>query len=146
LTIKIGNNYIVCPREGGKINVENFKGFLLCPDYNLICTGTVLCNNILDCFDKKSEEKSEAFNYDYEIQTTQNTTYTQNISSGWELASDGTCPYLCKQCDINKKCIKCIPHYIYKDEEKNVFLLYQIVKNLRVLIVMYVKNVIMDFF
>ena len=36
LTIKIGEYYIVCPREGGKIKAKNFDGFLLCPDYNLI--------------------------------------------------------------------------------------------------------------
>ena len=38
LTITINNEYIVCPRSGGKITVNGNYGFLLCPDYNLICT------------------------------------------------------------------------------------------------------------
>ena len=39
LTIQIYNQYIVCPREGGIIEIKgNYKGFIYCPDYNLICT------------------------------------------------------------------------------------------------------------
>ena len=34
LTVKILNNYIVCPRGGGKINAVGFIGYFLCPDYN----------------------------------------------------------------------------------------------------------------
>ena len=34
LSIKVGDYYIVCPREGGKIKAEHFNGFILCPDYN----------------------------------------------------------------------------------------------------------------
>ena len=30
LTIKVGDHYIVCPREGGKIKAENFNGFIMC--------------------------------------------------------------------------------------------------------------------
>ena len=44
----------------------------MCPDYNLICTGTVLCNDLFDCIEKKSEPKSNTFNYDYKIKTSQN--------------------------------------------------------------------------
>ena len=54
LTIKIFDDYIVCPRAGGKIVMEGYLGYLLCPDYNLICTGTVTCNSLFDCIDKKS--------------------------------------------------------------------------------------------
>ena len=39
LTLKIFDDYIVCPRSGGKIEVEGYKGFFLCPDYNLMCSG-----------------------------------------------------------------------------------------------------------
>jgi hypothetical protein len=53
LTLKIFDDYIVCPRQGGKITVDGYKGYLLCPDYNLMCSGTVICNNIFDCIDKK---------------------------------------------------------------------------------------------
>ena len=117
LTIIIGEYYIVCPRAGGKIEVENFEGFLLCPDYNLICTGTSLCNNIFDCFTLNSEEKESSFDYtDYTIKTTQNsavyTSETPEISNNYELTTnDGKCPYLCKLCKEGKICVKCAPHY-----------------------------------
>ena len=64
LTIKIGEDYIECPRAGGKIEVNNYEGYLLCPDYNLICSGTVLCNDMFDCVDKKSEIKEDSYKYD----------------------------------------------------------------------------------
>ena len=58
LTVKIKDQYIVCPREGGKVEVNgDYQGFIYCPDYNLICTGTVMCNDMFDCLDKKSETK-----------------------------------------------------------------------------------------
>ena len=72
LTIKIHENYIVCPRAGGKIEVEGYGGFLLCPDYNLICSGTEMCNDMFDCVKKKSMTKSDSYKYDYKSKTTQN--------------------------------------------------------------------------
>jgi hypothetical protein len=32
LTIKIFDDYVVCPRSGGKIKVDGYLGYLLCPD------------------------------------------------------------------------------------------------------------------
>ena len=135
LTIKIGVNYIVCPREGGKIEAENFNGFLLCPDYNLICSGTSLCNNLFDCLTTEYKEKEESFNYDYdEIKTTQNSNkYNKSDyerSYGWELTDEGVCPYECMQCKSKTECIRCRPHYIYDSEtnkckEENPFCLYE---------------------
>ena len=127
LTIRVGDYYIVCPRSGGKIKPDNFTGYLLCPDYNLICTGTKMCNNIFDCIKNESEEKEDTFNYDdYEIKTTQNSSYYISdpviIESAWELANNGTCPYLCMQCDLNYKCTKCAPHYkVFNIEENKCF-------------------------
>ena len=113
LTIQIGDNYIVCPREGGQIKVKGFNGYLLCPDYNLICSGTELCNNLLDCIEKGS--KDQDFDYDYEIKTTQNSSvYNKNnpeISYGWELTNEGVCHYLCSQCTSYTNCILCAPHF-----------------------------------
>ena len=111
LTIKIRDNYIICPRSGGKIKPENFTGYLLCPDYNLICTGTKICNSIFDCIEKESEEKENSLNYtDYEIKTTQNSSYYISdpviIESAWELANNGTCT-------------KCAPHYKVFNTEEN---------------------------
>ena len=125
LTIKVGNNYYVCPRSGGKIRLINeTSGYLLCPDYNLICTGTVLCNNLVDCIESKSQEKSNAFDYsDYgsnTILTTQNYDVynSQAAIYGWELSDDGFCSKYCMYCGSNKICLKCKANYKI-DEEDN---------------------------
>ena len=117
LTVKIFNDYIVCPRTGGKIEIDSYEGYLLCPDYNLICSGTVLCNNILECIDKKSEPKEESYYYDYEILTTQDIEIAEIDSSkdedNYELSDDGKCPKFCKVCNENRKCIKCAYEYVF---------------------------------
>ena len=121
LTIKVGDYYIVCPREGGQIKAENFQGTLLCPDYNLICTNKILCNNLLDCLEKNSEDKESEFDYDYTIKTTQDPSVynatNPDISYGYELANDGSCPYLCMQCTSKTSCEKCLYHYKFENNE-----------------------------
>ena len=119
LSIKIGDNYIVCPRTGGKITAKNFDGYILCPDYYLICSGDKLCNNLFDCISKGSNEKE--YEYDYDIKTTQNSSVyeTEDPIMGYELTTEGICPQLCKQCDKNFKCIDCIPHYKVYNQEDN---------------------------
>ena len=116
LTIKIGEDFIVCPRAGGKIEVNDYEGYLLCPDYNLICSGTVLCNDMFDCVEKKSEIKEESYIYDYEIKTSQNIAKAEdeepdNINN-YELSEDGECPQYCKICTKNQKCLECKNNYI----------------------------------
>ena len=122
LTIKIGEYYIVCPREGGKIKAENFNGYLLCPDYYLICNSYDLCNNLLNCLELKTTEKEESFYYTYddkEVRTTQNSTIyeAESRNYGWELTDDGTCPKLCMQCKSHSDCTRCAPHYTFKNGE-----------------------------
>lgn len=64
LSLTIGSVEYTCPREGGKVsNVPNYKGDLYCPDYNLICTGTVWCNDPIDCISKKSLFKTPVYDY-----------------------------------------------------------------------------------
>ena len=126
LTIKIGLEYIVCPRAGGIIkldnNYTNYTGVLICPDYNLICTGNVVCNNIFDCVDKNSSYKISTFNYDY----TQSTNVSSEIKSSnisditdyieeevYELGDDGICPKFCQQCTGNGQCTVCNEEYKY---------------------------------
>ena len=95
LTIKINDEYILCPREGGKIKLLNYDEYLLCSDYYLICSETVLCNDIFDCFKKKSELKD--IKYDYEIKTTQDLVDSEqsNFSENYyELSTDGICPQI----------------------------------------------------
>ena len=110
LTVKIHNDYIVCPREGGKVQIENYDGYFLCPDYNLICSGTILCNNMFECIDKKSEIKEDSYIYDYQIKTSQSIDRAEeeaaNNESNYELGIDGKCPQYCSYCTENE-CNKC---------------------------------------
>ena len=125
LTIRIGERYIVCPRSGGKIQPDKSSYYILCPDYNLICSGSKLCNTIEDCIEKRSTEKANSLTYNYYILTTQNNAeYTINpiiTDEIWELSEeeDKTCPYLCRECDLNHKCSKCRPNYKVFNEEDN---------------------------
>ena len=112
LTIQINNDFIVCPRAGGKIQATNFNGFILCPDYYLICSGTVLCNDLFDCVNKKSLLKD--ITYDYEIRTTQDLVASKDekfYEDNYELSTNGKCPQNCKQCDQYGYCITCRNHY-----------------------------------
>ena len=115
LTVKIHENYIVCPRAGGKIEVAGYGGYFMCPDYNLICTGTVLCNDIFDCIKKKSREKYNTYSYNYNIKTTQNIGRFKEENSdnenNYELSNDGICLKNCSVCTKNEKCIKCRNKY-----------------------------------
>ena len=109
LTVQIYDQFVVCPREGGNIKVKGFAGILHCPDYNLICTGTEMCNEMYDCIEKKSLLKEESLIYDYTLKTTQRYTEinsTQPVLS-WEKSLDGICPGNCSQCLKNKKCRIC---------------------------------------
>ena len=124
LTIKIFNDYIVCPRAGGTIHVVGYNGYLLCPDYNLICSGTVVCNNLFDCVEKQSLAKEESYIYDYEVKTSQN--YEKSLdeiddSDNYELSEDGKCPQYCKHCQEKNICITCKDDYGKKlEDDKSV--------------------------
>ena len=115
LTIQIFDQYIVCPRGGGIVEIKgDYEGHVYCPDYNLICTGTVMCNDMFECVEKESLEKVSTFDYDYEIKTSQEiiieTELNPNhISIGYELSdnNDTKCPQHCNQCRDNKKCFIC---------------------------------------
>ena len=115
LSLKINDDYIVCPRSGGKIIVDEYEGYLLCPDYNLMCSGTVICNDMFDCVDKKSEIKEGSYTYDYEINTSQDISKADGSdpddSNNYELSDDGICPKYCKHCLENHVCIKCLEDY-----------------------------------
>ena len=123
LTIQINNQYIVCPRSGGKVQLlGDFSGDLYCPDYNLICTGTVQCNDMFDCAEKESLAKNDTYIYDYEIKTSQHLPdlLKSEINEGYEESkNDGKCPENCHQCLENKKCIKCRTDYKLIGVNKN---------------------------
>ena len=116
LTVKIGDQYIVCPREGGKVEVNgDFQGYIYCPDFNLICTGTVMCNDMFDCIDKESKSKTPNYDYTFNENTSsQKLSSIKNIKAiiGYELDENGKiCPINCAQCKDNKKCFKCRENY-----------------------------------
>ena len=113
LTIQIFNDFVICPKEGGNIMVIGYDGYIHCPDYNLICAGTEVCNDIFDCIEKKSLIKESSFYYDYIPVTTQRFSQIPSIPlmENYELSDDGFCPKNCAQCDINKKCKKCQEGY-----------------------------------
>ena len=115
LTIKINDDYVLCPGTGGKIEVDGYKGFFLCPDFNLICSGTVMCNNMFDCVEKKSELKEDTYNYDYEIKTSQNIEAgiisDSDNENNYELSDDGICPKNCNHCKEKNICMKCRNNY-----------------------------------
>ena len=126
LTIHVEYEYIVCPREGGIIKIDNsysdLTGYLFCPDYNLICTANVVCNNIYDCASKNSAVKDTTYDYDYVInknvsiemttnKSTEIRTQDINTNSIYEQSEDGVCPQYCKQCISNRQCIYCDENY-----------------------------------
>ena len=78
-----------------------------------MCTGTVVCNDMFDCIEKKSLVKESSYNYDYISQTTQKFSKIRAmaISEAYELSEDGLCPKNCADCDINKKCKVCKEGY-----------------------------------
>ena len=69
--IFIGDNVIYCPTSGGQQTLDGYYGYILCPDYNLICTGTHWCIDTIDCIEKMSEPKNESFYYHYKSSTSQ---------------------------------------------------------------------------
>ena len=112
LTIKIGTQYIVCPRTGGKIELNGtYEGYIYCPDYNLICTGIVMCNNLFDCIEKQSLAKDGNYNYEIKTNQQQDELVNEEILDGYELSDNGKCPINCNQCFEGKKCFKCRKEY-----------------------------------
>ena len=110
--------YIVCPRKGGLIKIggkhSNFNGYLFCPDYNLICTGSTLCNDLINCIEKNST--SNSLTYDYtanyisnEIRSGNetNTEVDKYKAEGFEESNNGICPQNCSQCKSHKRCTLC---------------------------------------
>ena len=117
LSIQVHDQYVVCPREGGKVKITGkYSGYILCPDYNLICTGTKICNDMFDCVEKESLSREESYNYDYEINDDEEKIYNADEIS--ELGDDGLCPKNCAQCEDNKSCIKCAKDYAFVGQNK----------------------------
>ena len=124
LTIQIGNFYITCPRQGGAITLPDscdYMGQLECPDYNLICTGTEVCNNIEDCINKKSIVKNSSFVYEGYTHAKQslNNIYYYTIKSLGEGSDNGKCGKNCLYCNEKISCLECVGGY-YMASKNNI--------------------------
>ena len=124
LTIQINNQFIVCPRAGGKVQINgNYEGYIYCPDYNLICSGTSLCNDMFDCIEKESLRKNETYEYEYEIKTNQilEELIVEEVVTdlAYELTDQGKCPKDCLQCYELKKCFVCREGFYYIGEKED---------------------------
>ena len=137
LTVQINNEYLVCPKEGGLIKINenstsNYTGYLFCPDYNLICSGSIFCNDMLDCIEKQSIDKNLDYYYIPNNITSQVTSDKRNntdldnftIKEGFELSEEEntTCPKNCSHCISNKRCILCgneNKYYISERDDEN---------------------------
>ena len=133
LTIQINDEFIVCPPRGGLVKIKEkyskYKGLLFCPDYNLICSGTELCNNMFDCVEKNSTIKQTPYDFsDNNVNSTIGLT-TNNESNvkddeiiAYEESNNGQCPINCRHCNSYHQCINCNeqhPYYVGNKENDN---------------------------
>ena len=64
----INGNTVQCPMSGGLIeNPSGFRGKIICPDYNSVCTSEVWCNAPLDCINKGVEADKDSYYYSYSL-------------------------------------------------------------------------------
>ena len=64
MLIYIGDNVVTCP--GSKCALTNpsgLNGEINCPDYNMVCTTDIWCNDMFDCINKKSTADSNTYEY-----------------------------------------------------------------------------------
>ena len=62
--IYIGKNIVTCPgNETVLNNPSELNGKIKCPNYNLVCTSKVWCNDIFDCIVKNSEADLSTYDY-----------------------------------------------------------------------------------
>ena len=64
IILKIGSLKIICPGYRiGLTNPDGFYGEIMCPDYNLVCSSEIQCNDMLDCIEKKSTSIRSTYKY-----------------------------------------------------------------------------------
>jgi leishmanolysin len=80
-SVTVGKQIATCPKAGGSIQVTGFDGNLNCPDFNLVCTSSVACTDVIDCINKKATTLSAKYDY------TPND--SQNISTDYKDPTSG---------------------------------------------------------
>ena len=64
IIIYINSFKVICPGHRTILtNPEGFKGEIVCPEYNLICSSEIQCNDMLDCINKKSTSLRYTYSY-----------------------------------------------------------------------------------
>jgi hypothetical protein len=100
ISVVVGEILIECPQAGGVVQVPGYKGILICPDYNKLCTKSIACNNTLDCVMKHSVPLNNVLDYVKDPATTANdaTAITPggvdnptNANANQDISEKGTC-------------------------------------------------------
>ena len=64
INVYIKNTVITCPGYDTILsNPNQLKGEIHCPDYNLVCTSSIWCNEMFDCINKKSTANLNSYDY-----------------------------------------------------------------------------------
>ena len=64
INVFIRDKVINCPGYDTILtNPNQLEGELHCPDYNIVCTSSVWCNDIFDCIDKNSTANLNSYDY-----------------------------------------------------------------------------------
>ena len=81
IILNINGGKVVCPKEGGLIrDPSGFKGKVVCPDYNSVCTSQKWCNDPLECIANKITADPSSYQYDYILPGTDDSGFFQKIS------------------------------------------------------------------
>ena len=81
ISVLIGDKVVECPMSGGLIEKPSgFRGKIICPDYNSVCTSEVWCNDPLDCIDKKLVADVNSYSYKYTLPVNNKSKYLSDMS------------------------------------------------------------------
>ena len=62
IKVYISGLTVICPGYETILNQPNgFNGQIKCPDYNLVCTSDIWCNELFDCINKKSKADRDTY-------------------------------------------------------------------------------------
>ena len=66
IKVYIFDTTIICPGYETVLNQTNgFNGQIKCPDFNMVCTSVIWCNELFDCINKKSKANRSTYHSDY---------------------------------------------------------------------------------
>ena len=81
ITVWVGDRSLECPKSGGLIeNPSGFRGKIVCPDYNSVCTSNVWCNDPFECIDKEVIADTKSYYYTYSLPFKEKSNYLSNSS------------------------------------------------------------------